>query len=123
MHNKIAFALLLITTCLISSCYYDNEEELYGTDGNCDVSSVKFSTDIQGIFNNACLGCHSAQANLGNVNLSDHANTIKYVNNGSLLGSVKHDSGFSPMPKGSPKISSCNIAKIEAWIAAGAPNN
>jgi hypothetical protein len=45
------------------------------------------------------------------------------VNDGRLLGSIQHASGFSPMPEGSAKMNACNITKIRKWIQAGALNN
>ena len=42
---------------------------------------------------------------------------------GSMVGALNHEPGFTPMPNppGSPKIAQCDIDKIEAWIADGAP--
>ncbi len=110
---------------MAAGCYYDNEEELYPTGSStCVTTSMSFANDINKVFNdNGCISCHSAAANLGNVNLSTHSEVLKYVNDGSLIGSIKHTSGFSAMPQSSPKIGNCSIAKIEAWITQGSLNN
>jgi hypothetical protein len=42
---------------------------------------------------------------------------------GKLLGTINHAAGFSPMPKGGAKLSSCRIATIKKWIDAGMLNN
>ena len=119
--NRILFAFLMIST-LVSSCFYDSEENLY-PNNDCFTESVSFLYDIKPIFEASCFKCHSAAANLGNVNLSTHTAVIKYSVNGSLVGSVKHVAGFVKMPEGAPKMDVCKISKIETWVQAGSPNN
>jgi hypothetical protein len=78
------------------------------------------------VLNTYCLTCHknSNAASLGgNISLEGYDKVKIYVNNGQLLGSIKHSPGFSQMPKSSGKLSACQIAVIENWINAGAPNN
>lgn len=43
--------------------------------------------------------------------------------NGKLYGSVSFTSGYSPMPKGGSKMSTCQLLIIKRWIDAGSPNN
>jgi hypothetical protein len=43
--------------------------------------------------------------------------------NGKLYGTIAHTAGFSPMPKGSAKLSNCQIATIKKWIDGGMLNN
>ena len=43
--------------------------------------------------------------------------------NGKLMGTINHASGFSAMPKGGAKLSNCQIAVVQKWVTAGAPNN
>jgi hypothetical protein len=52
-----------------------------------------------------------------------YSDVILRVDDGSLIGSINHDNGFSPMPKGSSKLNLCNITVIQKWIDDGAPNN
>jgi len=40
-----------------------------------------------------------------------------------LMGTIKHESGWSPMPKNGNKLSDCKIQKIDRWILDGTPNN
>lgn len=121
MHRFLSFWSLVIILGSLG-CYYDTEEDLYPT-LNCNTTSVSFSSDVQPILNNNCIVCHSAAANLGNITLEGHSAVLKYVNDGTLLGSIKHLSGYSAMPQGASKMNACNIAKIESWINAGSPNN
>ncbi|HFB99852.1 MAG TPA: hypothetical protein ENJ53_03510 [Phaeodactylibacter sp.] len=124
------FTLLVVATMIISSCYYDNKQDLYdykivpGSGVPCEFTSVSFATDILPILDVQCNGaCHNANDHLGNVILAQYNNVIPYVNNGKLLNSVNHSSGASAMPPGGQKIPSCEIDKLQAWVDDGAPNN
>jgi len=107
---------------LFSGCYYDNELELYGAP-SCDTTAVSYSLFVENIMSDNCYVCHSAAANFGGVTLEGYDATKVYVNNGRLLGAIKHAPDFSAMPQGAPKLPDCTINKIEAWIDAGALNN
>ena len=112
---------LSVLTMSLSACYYDVEEELYPA--GCNIDSVGFAADIFPIINQNCLICHSDAANFGNVSLADYSKVKRYADDKSLLGSVRHESGYSPMPQGQAKLSKCDIEKIDKWIAEGAKNN
>lgn len=115
-------SLMLLIGIGVSSCYYDVEEELYPSI-ECMDENMSYQTDILPIIETDCFGCHSAAANFGNVTLEGYNNLLTYVNDGTLIGVIKHESGFSPMPKGAAKLLDCEIAKIEAWIIDGALDN
>lgn len=115
-------SFLFIFAILISGCAYDVEEELYPTI-ECQTDDVTYSAEVLNIISSNCFGCHDAAANFGNITLETYDDLKKYVDNGLLLGSIKHESGFSPMPKNAPALLDCEIEKIEAWINDGAPNN
>lgn len=89
----------------------------------CDTQNVKFSTHVQPIIKNFCQGCHSGSAPSGGIGLENYNQVKTVADNGKLLGSIDHLPGFSPMPKGSSKMSLCNIRTIAKWIEAGAQNN
>lgn len=109
----------------LSSCYYDNTEDLYPQQNtnSCDTTNVKYSTTVKPILDNYCVSCHSTTNNQGGVNIEGYTNVKVYVDNGNLLKSIQHDAGVSPMPKGQAKLDDCKINKIKAWIDQGAPNN
>lgn len=117
--------VLAISLALFSSCYYDKEDLLYGTT-TCNSTGSTFSATVLPIMNTRCNACHSsnAAASSGGGIVLDNYNSVKtYVTNGKLLGSINHSPGYSPMPKGATKLSSCDIAKINDWVNSGAPNN
>ncbi len=108
-----------------SACYYDKEDLVYpSTGGVCDTVAMKYSVDVVNILSANCYKCHAGTAALGGGNMLDNYTGLKFmVNNGKLLKAINHLPGASEMPKGDPKLSDCNIAKITAWVNNGAPNN
>lgn len=115
--SLLAIALLLG----VNGCYYDVEEELYPS--GCDTANMSFSAHVLPILNDNCNACHASSAALGGIVLDTYTEVKKQVDNGKLLGSIRHEAGFSPMPQGQPQIANCPIDRIAAWIQAGAPNN
>jgi hypothetical protein len=89
----------------------------------CDSTAFNYSADIAPIMSTFCNGCHGGNSPSAGINTSSWAGLQPIANNDSLIGSIQHDSGFSPMPKGSAKMNACNITKIRKWIQAGALNN
>ena len=118
--NISLYSIICMICC--SSCYYDVEENLYGGIA-CQSTNMSYSQDIQPILRNHCLSCHNAGSNIGNITLEGHDRLMIHIMNGSFLGAIKHQSNFSPMPQGNPKLSDCQIQKIESWINSGSPNN
>lgn len=91
----------------------------------CDVANetITYTGVISPIFDANCRRCHGATtaATLGGGNdFSTYASLRDYPQ-AVLLGSIRHDAGFDPMPKGGSKISACDISRIEAWMAKGKP--
>ena len=113
---------LLLTLISISACYYDSEEELYGTT-ECMTEDMSYQIDILPIIQNSCYKCHDAANNFGGITLEGYDNLKRFADNGELVGAVTHTSGFSPMPKNEPQLPQCEVEKIEAWVLNGALNN
>lgn len=107
----------------MQSCYYDVEDELYPQAAPCDTTNVTYSNTVWPIINSNCTSCHSGSAPAGNIRLEDYNDISAAANNGSFLGVIKHEPGWSPMPKGGGKLNDCEIAQIETWVNQGAPNN
>lgn len=122
MVKKLLLATLFAVLGLMNACYYDVEEDLY-PDTGCNTENVTFSGMVQPILQDNCLSCHSAAAQFGGIVLEGYDQVLIHVNNGTLLGAIKRDSGFSPMPQGQPKLADCTIEKIAVWIQSGAPDN
>ena len=120
--------LLPLFIILVSGCYYDNEESLYGKPSSvCYTTNVTYSGSVQPIIQTWCLACHSNQQVAGGAgggnHLEGYANLRVFALNRRLLGAVEHLPGFSPMPKYGNKLDSCDIAKIKIWVTEGSQNN
>lgn len=89
----------------------------------CDPANSFFAADIFPIIESSCLGCHSDQQSFGNVNLKDYAHIKPYAENGQLLGTLRHDPGYSAMPPSGNQLSDCRIAQIQNWIDEGIQDN
>lgn len=89
----------------------------------CDTALYTFSGAVNPILTASCLGCHSGSGASGGIDLTTYSGVLAVVNNGKLLGSIKHQAGYVAMPQGTSQLSDCNIAQIEKWINSGAPNN
>jgi hypothetical protein len=113
--------MMLAGVVMISGCYYDNVTDLYPN--GCNVIDVSYSDNIVPILDANCLSCHNGVSQQGGVILEGYEEVLPYVDNGKLLGSIRHDDGFEPMPLTGGKLSSCQIKKFESWIDAGALDN
>ena len=128
--KKLTLALStmgLIALFLASGgCYYDKEALLYPGGTTCDTATVTYSATVKPVINTYCISCHSTASGPssgGGIVLDTHATLLTYVNNGRLMGSLNHSSGYSAMPKGSGQLASCTLTQFQAWINAGAKNN
>ena len=117
------FVVGLMLASILTGCYYDNEEDLYGTPGSCDTSNVTYSSTINPVLQQKCTSCHSGSSPSGGILLDTYENTKVYAANGKLYGSISHTSGFSPMPSGQSKLDDCTLKHFEIWIRNGYPNN
>lgn len=88
----------------------------------CDTTQFAYAANVQPIMDKYCTSCHNGSTLSGGFSLTYYGRVKEKADAGSLLGSIKHDTGYSAMPPGS-FISDCDIKIIEKWIAAGAPEN
>ena len=117
--NKQFAALAFISLFFLNSCYYDNYDELIIDAVACNTSGMTYTNDISTIINSYCRGCHSGSAPAANIPLETYNQVKISAVNGSLLGAIKYQSGYSPMPKNQNALSDCSINQIEAWINQG----
>ena len=120
MHKAIPVFFVFL---LAAGCYYDSQEYLFPQiNAQCDTTSVTYSGSIQPVLDQYCYQCHDNSSG-NNIRLEDYSDVLIRVNDGSLFGSIAHESGFSPMPQGGGKLDECTISKVRIWIDAGAPDN
>lgn len=89
----------------------------------CDTTNVTLSGSVMPMLDAYCNGCHGGSAPSGDILLTNYNGVKASADNGSLAGSVKHASSYVAMPQGANKLSACQIATIEKWIALGAKND
>lgn len=120
---------LLILGAFMASCINETEEELLKNSLiNCDTIDVSYSQDIKPILQNYCYRCHAANIATAGVILEGYANVKAkaetIVDGKSLLvGVTSHLPGFPQMPRNSPKLAACHIAKIRKWVEDGIKDN
>ena len=89
--------------------------------GECDTTNITYNGTIASILQNNCYACHTGPVGSGGVILTNYGDVLTVVNNGKLWGCINFDPGFIGMPNNGNKLTDCDIAKIGAWINAGAP--
>jgi hypothetical protein len=109
------FLIFIMSGSLLNGCYYDNAEELYPGSLNCDVSNLSYDLVIKPIIDSNCAisGCHVSGT--GRKDLSTYQGVKDVVDDGRLNQNVVVEKTMPP----SGALSTCNIAKIEAWIQDG----
>lgn len=91
---------------------------------SCDsIGEMKYSIQIKNTIQSNCQGCHNTNNASGTVNLDNYFSVKANVDNGKLIGSITHASGYSAMPKNQSKMNDCKINQIIKWINNGAANN
>ena len=112
---------------LLSSCYYDNEENLY--DGiTCIEGEVSYKDDILPILSANCYSCHSisdAPVSGDGLVLEGYNNLAIYLqsNEESFIGSIEHNGNGVPMPENTAKLDRCSRQAFNDWIEQGKNNN
>ena len=115
--NRAAI-LLLFSLSVLTGCYYDNEETLYGTSVDCSQVTAKFASDVAPIIQSKCAfsGCHDNGA-AGGVALTNYSQIFQHAAKVRSTVVVSRT-----MPK-SGSITPTEIAKLKCWLDSGAPNN
>ncbi len=117
---------IVIGLFLLSGCYYDSKEFLFPTLNTIctdTISPVIYDGAISKILNDNCVTCHNTLNPHGNAILDSYSNVKTQVDNGQLLGSILHTSGFTgskAMPP-SGSLDDCSINAIKKWISIQSP--
>ncbi len=86
----------------------------------CDSSHVTFDSAIVIITQSWCTTCHAGSNPANGLSLTTYDQVKASVSSGRLMGAIRQESGFYPMPKGS-QLSPCDIAIFQIWINLGMP--
>jgi len=119
--NKLYVATICIMSFLLSvACTSVNKEEL--TTGDCEFTVSTYTANVQPILQNNCISCHSGPAPSGGFSMSVFQEIKNRAESGRLSDAINHRDNLK-MPYNLPKLSDCDIKKIDAWITAGANEN
>jgi len=128
--KKIIPAVFAVSLMILfTACYYDKADVLAsktaGTGAACADTTgvVSYSQKVVPILQQACYGCHNASSQSGGILMGTYASDKAIALNGKVYGTIAYAPGYSPMPKGAAKLSSCQIAVIKKWVDSGILNN
>ena len=113
MKKIILFTIIAFS---VSSCYYDNKEDLYPEDPNaCKTSGLTYNEDTKAIFANSCAttGCHESGGQ------TPVLETYAQVSS-SIVRIEKRALVEKTMPPAGP-LGSCDQSQLTQWIADGYP--
>ncbi len=115
--KKNILSISMLAILIIASC--SDEESTPSKDDNNgnDSITVSFSKDIKPIIDAKCIYCHKSTS----PQLSTYDQIAQ--NAERILGAIKHESGYKPMPQGGAKLADSLINKFEIWVSNGKPNN
>jgi hypothetical protein len=124
MKNLIRFTVFFVLFLFtLSGCYFDKENELYPSNGNCDTAGIMtYTTSIAPIMVANCNVCHSTKVNAGGVITDNYDDLYKTVTHNTLWPAVSWTGGIR-MPKGMDQLPDCDLTKIKKWIDADAPHD
>lgn len=113
-------ALVMGGSLIFSACSDDTdpvEPVVDPIDNPTDTTT--YTADVKPIFDGSCAfsGCHASGSGVGS--LATYADAKTYTESGRVVGAIKHESGFSNMPKNGTKLADDKIATIEKWITDG----
>ncbi|MCX6280698.1 MAG: hypothetical protein NTU51_01910 [Bacteroidetes bacterium] len=87
----------------------------------CDSTNVTYTSSIYPITQAWCVGCHGGSKPANGLSLETYDEVVACANSNRLMGAIRHDSGYYPMPKGGEMISPCDINLFQKWINTGKP--
>lgn len=108
----------------LNSCYYDTlveepVQEIPNDPDDPNYVEISFNSDIQPIFNNNCVGCHSVV----NPNLTAGNAYTNLVPEYVTAGDSDASKLYNQISSGHGDASNNDIELIKAWIEQGAKNN
>ena len=118
----VGVLLLGLLAPIITGC----EEEIPKVNPNCEAPAdgiANWATDVRPIIVVYCAECHRPERASGGIILSAFDAIEPVARSGRLLGVIRHEPGYNPMPYNNPRLDSCSISIFELWIEQGIQNN
>lgn len=124
MANRIPLALLLACAAGLWACNNSNlpVAPIVGTSGT-STAAVSFKTDVQPLLASSCAGCHAAGQDGANDLVLFKSGAVDYSAASGSISKIVRETQRGDMPKGRARLTTDQLAVLQAWQAAGAPNN
>jgi hypothetical protein len=123
---SLLFVVVLVAILVVnfSSCYYDNEEYLYGQTAVCTDTVSTYNGHIKAIMDQKCAysGCHGGSSPSAAIGLDTYDLTRAGAQDGFMC-SVNWETGCSKMPKNANQLGACDREVLQRWIDRGYPEN
>lgn len=112
------FLITLFISLLAVSCRRD-KVDIEPIDPSDCTETISYSQDIQPMLDINCStsGCHNSNTGAAGYILETHAQVEEHAQ--IILSVIRHESGFSAMPQGSPKLNDSIIKQFKCWIDQG----
>jgi hypothetical protein len=121
--NNLRLLGIAIITLLWCSCAKENIEDMTGELVPIDTTIIYTYASVDSILDvYACKNCHSGVQPTAGIDLTTYSNVRGLTENGSLLGTVKGEPGYSIMPPNGATLTTNDIAIIENWQDNDYPN-
>lgn len=121
MKKPLGVLFIVFAAWQMVGCKYD-KLALAESVTTCDTTGMTYTSSIEPIIKSNCYSCHAGTASGSfGINLDSYASLKLEAQSGELLNRLTSTDASVMMPKGGPKLSDCDINKINAWIQAGAP--
>jgi|GEM_PF-684965 hypothetical protein len=118
--NGRKWAGIVVVMVALTGCTYDDLETL-GSPLDCGTVEVSYGMDILPMVADHCQGCHAGASPSAGIGFENHGDIFLFAD--IMLDRMDRDAGDSELMPQSGKLDSCSIARFNAWIAAGKPNN
>lgn len=132
MKSNIFFALALILICsMFWACENETSEPKKDDDPvvtcNDTIGNITFNNKIAALITTYCgsnsNACHRSGSSSSSISLDDYDDVKEAVTDNNLMATIKHENGYSAMPKGAAKLSDCQIAVFQKWVNTGMVEN
>jgi len=119
MSLRYFIALVAFSPLFFYSCKKDKAPEPVPFD--CE-DTISYSAIIEPLINQSCAtsGCHN-NSGAGGYIFGSYAAVEE--NKATILKSIRHESGVTPMPIGAAKLTPEQIQSFNCWIEQGALDN
>jgi cytochrome c553 len=121
--KKVIIVLIVIISIatVFSGCYYDKADLVYPKT-SCDTTNMTYTTSIRSIISTNCNVCHGGTAaGAQGIKLDSYSALKGQGSTGELMRRLTTTDPIKMMPQGGPRLSDCDIAKINWWVNHGSP--